>query len=254
MALGRRSRKQAPAAAPGRRTAAGSKRPGGGAAAKPTRRERAGQVRSAFALTKRSDPRLLAFLAAGFLAPLVVLLAVGVAIGHPVYLGVLGVLFGLVGAMVMFGRRVQRTAYAQVEGQLGAAAAVLQNMRGNWRVTPAVGFTREQDLVHRVVGRPGIVLVAEGSPGRTRGLVGNEKKRLARVVGDTPIYDVVVGDGEGQVPLRGLERHFVKLPRNIKPARVNELDRILTSLGTAALPIPKGPMPRGGRVPRGKAR
>ena len=153
----------------------------------------------------------------------------------------------------MFGRRVQRNAYSQVEGQLGAAAAVLQNMRGDWRVTPAVGFTREQDLVHRVLGRPGIILVAEGSPGRTRSLVVNEKKRLARFVGDVPVYDVMVGDGEGQVPLRGLERHFVKLPRNIKPKDVNILDRKLKAMAPA-LPIPKGPMPGGGRMPRGKVR
>jgi hypothetical protein len=154
----------------------------------------------------------------------------------------------------VFGRRVQGAAFGQVEGQLGAAAAVLQNMRGNWRVTPAVQFSKEQDLVHRVIGRPGIVLVGEGSPGRLRGLLGNEKKALARVVGETPIYDVVVGEGEGMVELRGLEKHFAKLPRNIKPAMVNQLDGRLKAIRTAsgALPIPKGPMPT--RVPRGKVR
>jgi hypothetical protein len=124
-------------------------------------------------------------------------------------------------------------------------------MRGNWRVTPAVGFTREQDLVHRVVGLPGIILVGEGNPGRTRGLIGNEKKRLARFIGDTPVYDVMVGDGEGQIPLKGVQRHLMKLPRNIKPAKVNELDRKLKAM-PAGLPIPKGAMPT--RVPRGKMR
>jgi hypothetical protein len=154
----------------------------------------------------------------------------------------------------VFGRRVQRAAYSQVEGQLGAAAAVLQNMRGNWRVTPAVGFTKDQDMVHRVIGRPGVVLVGEGNPNRLRGLVANEKRGLARVIGDTPIYDVTVGDGPGQVPLRELERHFLRLPRNIKPALVNQLDGRLKAIRTAsgAMPIPKGPMPT--RVPRGKIR
>jgi len=58
------------------------------------------------------------------------------------------------------------------------------------------------------------------------------------------------GDGEGEVPLRGLEKHFLKLPHNIKPKVVNELDRKFTAMGGAAMPIPKGPVPRGGRVPR----
>jgi hypothetical protein len=131
---------------------------------------------------------------------------------------------------------------------------VLQNMRGNWRVTPAVQFNKDQDMVHRVVGRPGVVLVAEGNPNRTRGLVANEKRTLARLVGETPIYDVYVGDGEGQVALRELEKHFTRLPRNIKPALVNQLDGRLKAIraSAGAVPIPKGPMPT--RVPRGKVR
>ena len=170
-------------------------------------------------------------------------------VGHPVYLGLIGFMLALVATAFVFGRRVQATAYSQVEGQLGAAAAVLTNMRGDWRVTPAVGFSREQDLVHRVVGRPGIVLVAEGAASRSRGLVITEKKKLARFIGDTPVYDVLVGDGEGQVTLRGLEKHFLKLPRNIKGKQVNDLDRRLKAIGGATMPVPKGPVPRG-KVPR----
>ncbi|MCW2667055.1 MAG: uncharacterized protein JWN57_2017 [Frankiales bacterium] len=218
---------------------------------KPPRGARAKQVRQAFALTRKSDPRLTLFVTAAFLAPFLLLLAIGFVIDHPWYTGFLGLMAGILAATVVFGRRVQKSAYAQVEGQLGAAAAVLQNMRGDWRVTPAVGFTREQDLVHRVVGRPGVVLVAEGSASRTKGLLGNEKKKLARFIGDTPVYEVTVGDGEGQVPLRGLERHFVKLPQNVKPKDVNILDRKLKAMATA-MPIPKGPVPT--RVPRGRGR
>ena len=161
----------------------------------------------------------------------------------------LGLLVALVAVVAVFGRRMQKMQYAQVEGQPGAAAAVLQTVRGNWRVTPAVGFTREQDLVHRVVGLPGVILVGEGNPGRTRGLIGTEKKKLSRVIGETPVYDVVVGDGEGQLALKDLQRHLMKLPRNIKPAKVNDLDRKLKAMAPA-LPIPKGPMPT--RVPRGR--
>ena len=217
------------------------------------RKERLAQLRQAFTLTRQADPRLVPLLAAAFLVPFVLLLLLGLLVGHPFVLGFLGVLFGVLAAAVVFGRRVQSHALGQVEGQVGAAAAVLNGMRGDWRVTPAVGFTREQDLVHRVVGRPGIVLVGEGSTGRARGLVVTEKKRLARFVGDVPVYDVLVGDGEGQVPLRGLEKHFAKLPRNVAPKDVNVLDRKLKAMAPP-LPVPKGPMPGGGRMPRGKMR
>ena len=203
------------------------------------------QIKTAFAVTRANDPKVLPLVLAAFFGVFLLLLAIGFVVGHPVYLGILGFLLALVVTAFVFGKRVQATAYSQVEGQLGAAAAVLTNMRGDWRVTPAVGFTREQDLVHRVVGRPGIVLVAEGAASRSRGLVITEKKKLARFVGDTPVYDVLVGDGEGQVALRGLEKHFLKLPQNIKGKQVNDLDRRLKAIGGATLPMPKGPMPRG---------
>jgi hypothetical protein len=232
-----------PATKPGRTTPSGP--------AKPSRRERAKQIGTAFTLTRKSDPRLVPLLLAAFLGPLALMVAVGFVLGHPVYLGILGVLVAFVAVVAVFGRRMQKMQYSQVEGQPGAAAAVLQTIRGNWRVTPAVQFTREQDLVHRVLGLPGVVLVGEGNPGRTRGLISTEKKKLSRFLGDTPVYDVIVGEGDGQVALRDLQKHLLKLPRNVKPAVVNDLDRKLKAMAPG-LPIPKGPMPT--RAPRGKMR
>lgn len=242
MALFSRSKKSAPAkGAPTKGAKAAPAKP------KLPRGARIKQIRAAFAITRQNDPKVVPLVVAAFLGPFALLLIIGFVVGHPIYLGFLGFMVALVVTAFVFGRRVQATAYSQVEGQLGAAAAVLNNMRGDWRVTPAVGFNREQDLVHRVVGRPGIVLVGEGAPQRCRNLLLTEKKKLARFVGDTPVYEVVVGDGEGQVTLRGLEKHFLKLPRNIKGKQVNELDKRLKAIGGASLPIPKGPMPRGAR-------
>lgn len=226
---------------------------GKGASSKKVKRPRGARLkamRQAFKVTYAQDPKVLPLLLAAFFGPFLLLLVLGFVFGIPVYLGFLGFLLGLLVAAFVFGRSVQATAYSQVEGQVGAAAAVLQNMRGDWRITPAVGFTREQDLVHRVIGKPGVILVAEGNRNRTRSLLANEKKKVARVIGSTPVYEVQVGDGEGEVPLRSLEKHVVKLPHNIKPKIVNELDRKFKAMGPQALPIPKGPMPRGGRVPR----
>ena len=239
MALFSRSSK----AAPGKGKASSQKKK-----AKAPRGAKLKQIKMAFTATRAQDPKVLPLVLAAFFGPLLLLVALGLVVGYLPYLVFLGVMAGLVTAAFVFGRRVQATAYSQVEGQLGAAAAVLTNMRGDWRVTPAVGFNREQDLLHRVIGRPGVILVAEGSSNRVRSLIANEKKKVARIIGDTPVYDVIVGDGEGQVGLRQLERHFLKLPRNIKPKTVNELDRKFKALPATSMPIPKGPMPT--RVPR----
>jgi hypothetical protein len=118
-------------------------------------------------------------------------------------------------------------------------------MRGDWRVTSGVAGTPQMDAVHRVLGRPGIILVGEGVPGRVRGLIAQEKKKVARVVGDTPIYDIVVGDDEGQIPLRKLSAHVMKLPRNLNPGELNSLGRRMSALGGPRMPVPGGPLPGG---------
>jgi hypothetical protein len=110
--------------------------------------------------------------------------------------------------------------------------------------------------VHRVVGRPGIVLVGEGAPNRVGNLLANEKRKHARVAPDTPIYDIVVGDGKDQVPLRRLSKDVMKLPRNLRPAEVTELLHRLKALSAnrQQLPIPKGPLPKNVKLPPGAPR
>ncbi|GAA2769535.1 hypothetical protein GCM10020219_040800 [Nonomuraea dietziae] len=104
--------------------------------------------------------------------------------------------------------------------------------------------------MHLVVGFPGIVLVSEGPGNRVQKMLVGEKKRLQRVVMDVPVYDIQCGDGEGQVPLGKLQRHLMKLPRNLKKPAVNQVKDRLRSL-PKNLPMPKGPMPKGARMPRG---
>ena len=119
-------------------------------------------------------------------------------------------------------------------------------MRGPWRVTQGVAGTTHLDAVHRVIGRPGVILVAEGAPHRVKRLLAQEKKRTSRVVGKTPIYDFIVGNEEGQVPLRKLQRHLTKLPaQHLDQARWTTLETRLAALGSRAAALPKGPLPAG---------
>jgi Domain of unknown function (DUF4191) len=208
-------------------------------------KDQAGMMGQAYKMTYKNDPKLPWVMLIAFVLVVAVVEVVGILLGSPFLFLPIAILLGLLAALVVFGRRAQGTAYRQVEGQPGAASWVLEGMRGDWRVTSGVAGTRELDALHRVLGRPGIVLVGEGSPQRVRGLIAQEKKRMARVVGDTPIYDVTVGDGEGQVPLKKLSSHVMKLPRNLSAAEVNALGKRMAALGGARMPVPGGPMPGG---------
>ncbi|RBY85486.1 DUF4191 domain-containing protein [Blastococcus sp. TF02A-30] len=202
-------------------------------------------IKQAYSLTRKNDPKLPWIMLIAFVAVAAVVELLGILLSLPLVFIPVAILFGALAALIVFGRRAQGSAYRQVEGQPGAAAWVLDGMRGDWRVSAGVAGTRELDAVHRVLGRPGVILVGEGSPARVRGMIAQEKKRIARVVGDTPIYDVVVGDGEGQIPLPKLSSHIMKLPRNISAAELNALARRVSALGGQRMPVPGGPMPGG---------
>jgi len=155
------------------------------------------------------------------------------------------ILLGVLAALFLFSRRAQSSAYSQAEGQPGAAAYVLGQLRGDWHKTDAVAGTTQLDAVHRLLGRPGVVLIGEGAPHRVKPLLAQEKKRVARLAGDAPIYDIVIGRGEGEVPLGKLNTHLMKLPRNLSKEQVVALDRRLSALGAQRTPLPRGPMPAG---------
>lgn len=212
-------------------------------------------IGQAFTFTRKTDPKLPFILAGCFLVPFAVVLGIGFALGHPIPLGILGVAVGFLVMTTIFTRRSQKAQYASVDGQPGVAAAIAERMRSSpYIVTPAVQLNREQAMVHRAIGRPGIVLLAEG---RTVGpLIGNEQRRLAKVLGDTPITVITVGNDEGQVPLSKLQAKLLRLPRTLSKDQVNAIDRRLKALpGTGSggsMAVPKGPMPT--RVPRRQAR
>jgi hypothetical protein len=217
---------------------------------KAPRGEKYKQILQAYKLTYARDRQLPLWMALSFVAAAAVIFLITLLAGIPLFAGIpLAVIFGILALMFVFGRRAQRAAFGQVEGQPGAAGWVLGNMRGDWRVTQGVQLTSQLDAVHRVIGRPGVVLVGEGAPQRVKPLMAQEKKRVARIAGDTPIYDVLLGEDEGQVSIRKLNNHLVKLPRNLNQQQVNALEKRMAALGgTKAAPLPKGPMPTKARA------
>ncbi len=209
---------------------------------------RRGQIWQAFKMQRREDKALIPWMVGVFLLSVAVVFGIGLIFDIHWLVLPIGIAIGVLAAISVFGRRVQRSVYGKAEGQPGAAGWALDNMRGRWRVTPGVAGTTHLDAVHRVIGRPGIILVAEGAPHRVKSLLAQEKKRTARVAGTMPIYDVIVGNDEGQVPLKKLQRHLMKLPRNITTKEMDTIEARLAALGSRAAAMPKGPMPAGAKM------
>ena len=207
------------------------------------------QIRMVASLVNKQNPKALPIVFGSAAGIIVVFVLIGLLTHLAGFLIPLGLLLGLGIGMFLFGRFAQGAQYSAIEGQPGAAAAVLQSMRGNWTVTPAVTANRNMDVVHRAVGRPGVVLVGEGAPSRLAGLLAAEKKKTARVAHDVPIYDFQVGNEEGQIPVSKLQRKVMRLPRTLRPTAVSDLNSRLKAL-QPSMQMPKGPLPKGVRQPK----
>jgi len=216
----------------------------------PEKTSRRTQFVETYRMARKSDPSIGLWIGGAFvLAALVGYLLFWLLPGE----GTLGtiisivgaLLFGSLAAMIVFGRRAQKAAYAQMEGQPGAAAAALRMLRRGWKTDPVIAFNKQQDVVHRVVGPPGIVLIGEGNANRLRQLMTSERRKHERVVADAPIHEIVCGNGEGQVPLPKLVRHVSKLKRQVKPAEITDILGRLRALDAnrSNIPLPKGPIP-----------
>lgn len=224
----------------------------------PNKPSRIGQIRQSYQITKKADPRI------GLILLGVFLLAGGIGFGllylvFPdtlVFPIVFGVLTGTLATLIIFGRRAQTAALAQIEGQPGAAAAALGLLRRGWKTEPGIGFTKQQDVLHRLVGPPGIVLIAEGNQNRLKPLLASERRKHERVAAEVPIHEVYVGNGEGEVPLRRLVKHVTKLGRNVKPAQMTDVLQRLKALDATRsnIPLPKGPVPTSMKGARGNLR
>ena len=175
-----------------------------------------------------------------------ILFAIGVAIDQTIFFGIFAFGTSLLATTFFFGKIAEKAAYASIAGQVGAAASVLNALKGAWQITPAVGVDKNQNMVHRVVGRPGIILVGEGS--RPGVLLAEQRKAHARYAQGVPIHEIIVDDVE--VTISNLQKKVKKLSKSLRPAEVTEVRNRLKALPQTALPIPKGPLPLGRKMPR----
>jgi uncharacterized protein DUF4191 len=210
------------------------------------------QIGMVFSFTAKRDKVFVPLVVAAVLLPLIVAtLLVVFGLGW-IYL-VLGVMTALALTMVVLSVRSNKAMMIEAERQPGAAASIVENMRGDWRVTPALASTTQLDFVHLVIGKPGVILLAEGNPSRVRAMLGQEKRRLSKVIGSAELRDFVIGREEGQIPIAKLRITLMKLPRTLTGKEVNDLDRRLKAL-SARPQMPRGAIPKNMRPPKGAFR
>jgi Domain of unknown function (DUF4191) len=230
--------------------------------AAPPALKRRQQFVQTYQMAKQSDPAIGRWVGGAAVVGLVVGFALfWLVVGRGSTLGLVlaiigGLMAGVLAGLIVFSRRAQRAVYGQMEGQAGAAAGALGLLKRGWHVDNAVAFTKQQDIVHRVVGPPGIILVGEGNAARLKALMTAERKRHERVAVDTPVHEIVVGKDEDQVELARLARHVQKMKRQVQPAEITDILARLKAIDASRppVPMPKGPLPTSMKGLRGNLR
>jgi len=206
-------------------------------------------IRDAYKVTKQVKPWISVALVSIFLASWAIGIGVGAAVDHPVYFAFISLPLAALLTLLFFTRQAGTAAYAAIDGQIGAGASVLMAIRKGWTTTPAVAVARNQDMVHRSVGRAGIVLTGEGSQS-VRQMMADEKKKAERFAPGVPVIEILVGKEDGRIPIQKLQRHMRRLPKKLSAHQMREVRARLKAVGGMSMPIPKGPMPT--RAPKGR--
>ena len=201
-------------------------------------------IKDSYTISRRSYP----WIGWAMLAATVVCVAVGLAISFASGMSLwywlfLGILMALMVDMIILSVTVRRASYSQIEGMPGAAKAVLDQIGRGWYVeSEPVAFTKDQDLVWRLVGRPGVVLIAEGPSTRTRRMLAEEERKVHRLLSTVPIHTLQVGTDAGQVRLTDLSKTLRQLPTkptSLTDSEITQVSKRLTSMAGKNLPIPK---------------
>ena len=206
-------------------------------------------VKDAYKLVKKDSPLAILWCLLVFTLILVFGIIIGNNLGHPIYAGFLSLPLAFLAGFFLFTRFANTAAFASIEGQVGAGASVLMSIRRGFVTTPAVNVNRDQDMVHRVSSKAGIILVGEGGYG-VKSLMQDERRKMERFLSGVPVSEVIVGDNQGQVSIRKLQKHLKKLPKKLSTVQLREVRARLRSVGGLNLPMPKGPMPTNIRMPR----
>ena len=204
---------------------------------------------NAYSVARKAQPLIGLWLTLIFVTVLVIGIFIGIQIGHPIYVTFLTIPIATLFALFTFSRIAERAAYASIEGQLGAGASVLMSIKKGWHTVPGVAANRNQDVVHRSISRAGVVVSGEGGMA-VRALMTDERRKMERFMIGIPVHEVLIGEGEGRVPIRKLQKHVTKLPKKLSKAQYREALARMRSLGGPNVPLPTGPMPNMRKVPK----
>jgi hypothetical protein len=198
---------------------------------------------------KGVDPKAVPFAIAIGIASFVLITVLGVFISAGAFLGiviwaVLGIVTGYLSALLTLTRRANTaifTKYANEPGRISLTVGTLTRRVYKGTNQPVAVNARTKDLVFRIVGPAGVVLLGEGAKNSTQQLLEDERRKVQRVASGVSVHTFFSSeDGQG-VPLAILHKKVSKLKRTLTKNEIRAVQNRLAAMDArGGLPIPKG--------------
>jgi len=179
----------------------------------------------------------------------VIITVLGVFISAGEFLGiviwvVLGIVTGYLSALLTLTRRANTaifTKYANEPGRISLTVGTLTRRVYKGTNQPVAVNARTRDMVFRIVGPAGVVLLGEGIKNSTQQLLEDERRKVQRVASGVTVHTFFSSeDGQG-VPLATLHKKVTKLKRTLTKNEIRAVQNRLAAMDSrGGLPIPKG--------------
>jgi len=179
----------------------------------------------------------------------VIITVLGVFISAGAFLGiviwvVLGIITGYLSALLTLTRRANTaifTKYANEPGRISLTVGTLTRRVYKGTNQPVAVNARTRDMVFRIVGPAGVVLLGEGIKNSTQQLLEDERRKVQRVASGVTVHTFFSSeDGQG-VPLATLHKKVTKLKRTLTKNEIRAVQNRLAAMDSrGGLPIPKG--------------
>ena len=207
------------------------------------------QFRDQIKFLKGVDPKAVPLAIAIGISSFVLITVLGVFISAGAFLGiviwvVLGIVTGYLSALLTLTRRANSaifTKYANEPGRISLTVGTLTRRVYKGTNQPVAVNARTRDMVFRVVGPAGVVLLGEGAKNSTQQLLEDERRKVQRVASGVTVHTFFSSeDGQG-IPLATLHKKVSKLKRTLTKNEIRAVQNRLAAMDArGGLPIPKG--------------
>lgn len=157
---------------------------------------------------------------------------------------VLAIVTGYLTLLLTMTRRANSAIFKKYEnepGRISITVGTLTRRRWKGNNQPVAVNPRTKDMVFRIVGPAGVVLMAEGAKTSAKAMLEEERRKVQRLASGVTVHTFYSAqDGEG-VPLGQLHKKISKLKRSLNRAEIAAVQNRLASIDSrSGLPIPKG--------------